>query len=337
MNDRAISAAVPTVHQACWPKTSYSAREPDPGSSDSEPSSGRTSVPGSVTDAPGSLPVRSRVGVGRTLRPGPRRRQWHPRPESAGRRWSGASTHRPGTLVPGASDAPPRGAPRRASARLADTLSPCPVRSRVVALPSLARRSLVLAALRRRRRPPRSTRPAPCTARRRGARRLPGARGARPDDLSRGSRRETLDSGRNCSPANLGSLAVAGHRRGPLRRRRPGRSGRARRVVLAVFRRPGLTADARSADVLRRPSAGDRRTGPRSLGRVRRRRSRGRPAAAGSTPRPATRHARRVVGLARRPTAGPGRRSCITARSCRDARDPREAASTAFGAGRARC
>ena len=29
---RAISAAVPTVHQACWPKTSYSAREPDPGS-----------------------------------------------------------------------------------------------------------------------------------------------------------------------------------------------------------------------------------------------------------------------------------------------------------------
>ncbi len=42
----------PDGHQACWPKTGYSAREPDPGPTVSnllEP----MSVSGSVTDAPG--------------------------------------------------------------------------------------------------------------------------------------------------------------------------------------------------------------------------------------------------------------------------------------------
>ena len=90
----------PDGHQACWPKTSYSDRKPDPGSIDPNllGSKGRFQF---RDRRPRYLPDRSRGGVGR--------RYARPGTESNGtlvpidrRRRSGASAHQTGTLVPGA-------------------------------------------------------------------------------------------------------------------------------------------------------------------------------------------------------------------------------------------
>src|SRR4051794_26552412 len=65
--DEGMTAAAPTVHQACWPLTSYSAREPDPGSPVSNLLESNVRV--RFRDRrPRDLLVRSRVGVGRNVR-----------------------------------------------------------------------------------------------------------------------------------------------------------------------------------------------------------------------------------------------------------------------------
>ena len=73
----------PDGHQARWPKTSYSARDPDPGSI--VPNLLGSNVRVRFRDRrPRYLPVRSRVGVGRTVRRDHAPGQWHPSPSGRG-------------------------------------------------------------------------------------------------------------------------------------------------------------------------------------------------------------------------------------------------------------
>ena len=92
---------------------------------------------------------------------------------------------------------------------------------------------------------PASFDPAPAVRRCRRAadgRRLPRARGGRSRPARRESRRRVRESGRYCSATTLGTLAEAGHRRGPLRGRRPGTAAAARRSAWSIFEADGLTA-----------------------------------------------------------------------------------------------
>jgi hypothetical protein len=125
--DEGMTAAVPTVHQACWPLTSYSAREPDPGSPVSNLLESNVRV--RFRDRrPRDLLVRSRVGVGGKVRPVRTGGQWHPCPS-------------PGVPKVGRVCAPPRdgrtrcvqaprppagGDPQTHSGDARDTLWPCP-------------------------------------------------------------------------------------------------------------------------------------------------------------------------------------------------------------------
>ena len=94
----------------------------------------------------------------------------------------------------------------------------------------------------------------PLHRRRPRAGRLSGPRGARPEDATTSAAPETLDSGRNCSPANLGLARGAGHQRGSLRRRDVdvrGRAGRGPRGVHRAGPRPrtrSATSTTTSAD-----------------------------------------------------------------------------------------
>ena len=154
------------------------------------------------------------------------------------RRWSGASGHRTGTLVPGArAHHPPAacggdsGYPVTHARSRAPRLPRAPARARCV--PHGVRRSHGAVV-----RSDRSVlRGRPCPGR------LPGSRGARPGELPwvRRPRRSIPD--RNCSHGNLGALAIPGDPGGPF----AGGTwtfGAERAAVLAVFRTAGLTADA---------------------------------------------------------------------------------------------
>ena len=230
-----ISAAVPTVHQACWPKTSYSAREPDPGSL--VPNLLGSNVRVQFRDRrPRYLPVRSRVGVGGTLRLARREGNGTLVPVRASRRL-GARTHR----TTGRSYQVPGRTARvgRRLGRTRDTLSPMP-RSRVAAA-CCARRRRSRSPPAAARRPRRSTRPVPCTTDGRAAGAYPDLEALVPRSSYRGAPPETLDSGRNCTADEPRLARVARASTRCASPAGPGRSVPSARVVLAVFRAKGLT------------------------------------------------------------------------------------------------
>ena len=199
----------------------------------------------------------------------------------------------PRTLVPGAADAPPSTAAVGGLAipcRHAPDPSPRPPRC------SPPRSSL--AALRGRAGRRRSIRPG--RARRTAAPRAP-TRTSRRWSRRRfhGAAPETLDSGRNCTAANLGALAARGHLRGALRRRDldvrcragGGARGLPRRrastpTALAAFYADERQGQRRGRTITRPVDADDRRAAR----------------ATGSTPRPATRLQTVVVWPAAEPT-----------------------------------
>ena len=208
----------------------------------------------------------------------------------------GRTGHRTGTPVPGAANAPD--ARRRGSADSRYRCVDAPRGRASVAV--LARR-----ACRRRLRASagarRSTRPAraPPTARAPG--RLPGPRGARPDDATRTRRPRRSTPGGTARPTNLGRSQAAGINEV----RFAGGTwtfGAERAAVLAVFTAPGLTADAarrllRAERPAREPDQDHRRvtSRPSPAGR-----------ATGSTRRPASGTQTVVVWPAA--DAGPGQR-----------------------------
>ena len=121
----------------------------------------------------------------------------------------------------------------------------------------------------------------PCTGRRHGAGRLPGPRGARPEDLPRRRAREP-QFGAQLHAERAGAAGRGGHRRGALRRRHVDVRGRAGRRPGRVPRaRPGR----RRSGHFFAPTA-QTAAGPGSSASPPRRSPGGR--AAGSTRRPAT-------------------------------------------------
>ena len=163
--------------------------------------------------------------------------------------------HQDGTLVPGASAHHPRRRVGRDSGYPV-AHARTPPASRLLAL-ALAFVLAVAAAAPRRRR---SIRPGPCSADGRAAGAYPDLEALVPASYQ-GAPPETLDSGRNCSTDNLGSLASQGIREV----RFAGGTwtfGAERAAVLAVFRTAGLTADALATSTWTAPRSRPGRTSP---------------------------------------------------------------------------
>ena len=217
---------------------------------------------------PRYFPVRSRGGVGRRYACTPFRGQWHPCPY-LGASKVGRMRAPPRDARTRCQDAPPRG--RREGT--AATLCPC---SDSAGSASSCSPSPSSAAACSGGPPPSFDPTGRLHDRRPRPRRLPRSRGAGADELP-GRAPGTLDSGRNCTVTNLGSLARLGHHRGPLRRRhlvvRGGAGGR-----------PGGLPDARP----------DGRLPGRLLQRERARRRRGPRSSAASAPTIAGRPGRRL-------------------------------------------
>ena len=198
----------PDGHQARWPMSSYSARDPDPGSL-VRTFLGRASVSSSVTDAPGTSRFDRGVAWAEGT-PAAFARAMEPLSLSwvvEGRARARTST---GTHVPGARHAPTRERHEGTAA----TLWPCPASdgSAFSCSRSPSRRPPAAAA------PPPSFDPTgDCTTDGRAPGAYPDLEALVPTKFMNAAP-GTLDSGRNCTATNLGSLAQAGHQGGPLRR-----------------------------------------------------------------------------------------------------------------------
>ena len=234
-----MTAAVPTVHQACWPMSSYSARDPDPGSLASNLL--ESHVRFQFRDrrprcCPGSIAGRRRQNVTPRLPVGG---QWHP-------------SSRSGPSMVGRTRAPKRDARTRCQdaplgGAVASVLGTLLVHDvpRCPARPVVARGRCSACRLPARRPRRRSFDPTgACTADGSRARRLPGPRGPRPDDVP-GRRPGTRRFRAQLLRPRTSASCAGRHRRGPLRRRdlvvrgRAGRRARGLHGARPDGRRPG--------------------------------------------------------------------------------------------------
>ena len=257
-----MTAAAPTVTRPVGRRSSYSARDPDPGSLVSNLL--ETSVRFQFRDRrPRYFPVRSRVGVGRTVRPSPSRGQWHPRPYP-GASMVGRTRRTDRDARTRCQDAPTRRpAARPADSRLPFGRCPCLAPDRAVLV--LASPSSLARRLQRRRRRRRSTRPAPCTT----DGRAPGAypdlealvpttyEGAPPETPRLGAQLHGRRTSGSLARLGINEVRFAGG---------TWTFGAERAAVLAVFRTPGLTADDLAAfyDDERAGRGADRRSSAQS-------------------------------------------------------------------------
>ena len=236
--------------------TSYSAREPDPGSPVSNLLEANVRV--RFRDRrPRDLPVRSRVGVGRKVRLVTAAGQWHPCP-SSGAPKVGRIAHQPRDGRTRCADAPAR-ATRVRSARSRRLAIPCDHAppSRSVGLLAVAIVVLPARRVRQRERAGvvRSDRSMHGRRTRRG--RLPGSRGSDPHDIPGRGR---PDASTRAATAPRPTSAPS-RDQGISEVRFAGGTwsfGAERAIVLAVFSAKGMTSDDIAAFYARAPHAAAR-------------------------------------------------------------------------------